>query len=336
MGSTLALAPPTSRPATRPLAAPASRAKTASRGGARRRRPRRFAETRDVRRAHRASSSSSSSGDDDDDTTASTSAASSSSLAKENGGGGGGLARDGDGDVDVDFDFDVDDATSAWILARFAFIWIACGYLTVPSLAAIERVDAPSSLPAAHLGCALLLGESAKALATTTMLRAELRDVEGGGDAMPWTRYRRRRGGGAAAADGLRTTTRGDVLAGVAFGVVASIAGRVADVAANGTAGAGAGAGGDAAAAPDGLLSLLAASSPVATTCLALSSLLVAPALEELFFRGYVLPATARRVRSPVLSVSLTSALFASAHFRRVLSSHRSPYDPVRAVNADP
>ena len=42
------------------------------------------------------------------------------------------------------------------------------------------------------------------------------------------------------------------------------------------------------------------------------------------------------RTRKPTLKLVITSATLESEKFRRVLLSRRSPYDPVRVVNADP
>ena len=62
----------------------------------------------------------------------------------------GALSVDGDDEKDHDDEqsrdarlapFDVDDATSAWVLCRFAFIWVVFGYVAVPAYALL--VDTP-------------------------------------------------------------------------------------------------------------------------------------------------------------------------------------------------
>ena len=104
-----------------------------------------------------------------------------------------------------------------------------------------------------------------------------------------------------------------DVKRGVAFGLVASVAARLVDAIVNG--------GSDAADGPaGGALALLAygqtdGHAGLATVALITSSCVLAPATEELFFRGFVLPACDRVVGNVAVSIALTAGLFAAVHF---------------------
>ena len=204
--------------------------------------------------------------------------------------------------------FDLDPALAAWITARFLFIWISLGYLTVPILAMLEGVDDAAALRTSHLALALVASECGKLGATTTMLNAELgASVDARNLADPrhgWTRYFDEKVQWASVAD--------DVKRGVAFGLVASIAARLVDATVNG---------GDAADGPaGGALALLAygqtdGHAGLATVALITSSCVLAPATEELFFRGFVLPACDRVVGNVAVSIAATAGLFAAVHF---------------------
>jgi len=206
--------------------------------------------------------------------------------------------------------FDLDPALAAWITARFLFIWISLGYLTVPILAMLEGVDDAAALRTSHLALALVASECGKLGATTTMLNAELgASVDARNLADPrhgWTRYfLDEKVQWASVAD--------DVKRGVAFGLVASVAARLVDAIVNG--------GSDAADGPaGGALALLAygqtdGHAGLATVALITSSCVLAPATEELFFRGFVLPACDRVVGNVAVSIALTAGLFAAVHF---------------------
>ena len=210
---------------------------------------------------------------------------------------------------DASVRFDLDPALAAWITARFLFIWISLGYLTVPILAMLEGVDDAAALRTSHLALALVASECGKLGATTTMLNAELgASVDARNLADPrhgWTRYLSdEKDQWASVAD--------DVKRGVAFGLVASIAARLVDATVNG---------GDAADGPaGGALALLAygqtdGHAGLATVALITSSCVLAPATEELFFRGFVLPACDRVVGNVAVSIALTAGLFAAVHF---------------------
>ena len=205
--------------------------------------------------------------------------------------------------------FDLDPALAAWITARFIFIWISLGYLPVPILAMLEGVDDVAALRTSHLALALVASECGKLGATTTMLNAELgASVDARNLADPrhgWTRYLSdEKDQWASVAD--------DVKRGVAFGLVASIAARLVDATVNG---------GDAADGPaGGALALLAygqtdGHAGLATVALITSSCVLAPATEELFFRGFVLPACDRVVGNVAVSIAATAGLFAAVHF---------------------
>ena len=205
--------------------------------------------------------------------------------------------------------FDLDPALAAWITARFLFIWISLGYLPVPILAMLEGVDDAAALRTSHLALALVASECGKLGGTTTMLNAELgASVDARNLADPrhgWTRYfLDEKVQWASVAE--------DVKRGVAFGLVASIAARLVDATVNG---------GDAADGPaGGALALLAygqtdGHAGLATVALITSSCVLAPATEELFFRGFVLPACDRVVGNVAVSIALTAGLFAAVHF---------------------
>ena len=206
--------------------------------------------------------------------------------------------------------FDLDPALAAWITARFLFIWISLGYLTVPILAMLEGVDDTAALRTSHLALALVASECGKLGATTTMLNAELgaTSVDARNLADPrhgWTRYFDEKVQWASVTD--------DVKRGVAFGLVASVAARLVDAIVNG--------GSDAADGPTGgALALLAygqtdGHAGLATVALITSACVLAPATEELFFRGFVLPACDRVVGNVAVSIAATAGLFAAVHF---------------------
>ena len=186
--------------------------------------------------------------------------------------------------------FDVDDALSAWILLRYVFLWVVFGYVAAPAWAQARGVRVPADLDPVELALVLAAAEVGKLAAVALMLRSEL-----GPDspAVPWARERR--GADPPA-----------VARGLAFGILASVAARGVDAAlvvvtsSNPTDGA----------SSDALFAALRA----APSTVAFASAVVAPASEELFFRGFLLPATTRRVPAP-LAVTLVAALFAVMHF---------------------
>jgi membrane protease YdiL (CAAX protease family) len=211
---------------------------------------------------------------------------------------------------DASVRFDLDPALAAWITARFLFIWISLGYLPVPILAMLEGVDDAAALRTSHLALALVASECGKLGGTTTMLNAELgASVDARNLADPrhgWTRYfLDEKVQWASVAE--------DVKRGVAFGLVASVAARLVDAIVNG--------GSDAADGPaGGALALLAygqtdGHAGLATVALITSSCVLAPATEELFFRGFVLPACDRVVGNVAVSIAATAGLFAAVHF---------------------
>lgn len=208
--------------------------------------------------------------------------------------------------------FDLDPALGAWITARFLFIWTVFGYLSVPTLALLEGVDDVSALRTSHLALALVVAELGKLGATSLMLRSELAGAASA-SADPWTRWR---------CYPNRASMGADARTGVAFGLAASVAARLADVAVNGVD---AEADGTAPTAR-GALALLDASRAaggessggdffLALAALVLSSCAIAPVLEELFFRGFALPACERTVGNVWCSVACTAGLFAAVHF---------------------
>ena len=210
---------------------------------------------------------------------------------------------------DASVRFDLDPALAAWITARFLFIWISLGYLPVPILAMLEGVDDAAALRTSHLALALVASECGKLGGTTTMLNAELgASVDARNLADPrhgWTRYfLDEKVQWASVAE--------DVKRGVAFGLVASVAARLVDAIVHG--------GSDADGPAGGALALLAygqtdGHAGLATVALITSSCVLAPATEELFFRGFVLPACDRVVGNVAVSIAATAGLFAAVHF---------------------
>ena len=210
--------------------------------------------------------------------------------------------------------FDLDPALGAWITARFLFIWTVFGYLSVPTLALLEGVDDVSALRTSHLAIALVVAELGKLGATSLMLRSELAgaaSASASASADPWTRWR---------CYPNRASMGADARTGVAFGLAASVAARLVDVAVNGVDAEADGTAGG------GALALLDASWAaggeswggdffLALAALVLSSCAIAPVLEELFFRGFALPACERTVGNVACSVACTAGLFAAVHF---------------------
>lgn len=233
---------------------------------------------------------------------------------------------DGDDDADGDEDergvaddcvrlapFDVDAATSAWVLCRFGFIWVAFGYVAVPAYALLVETPVMDLPPKTQAAC-LLAAETGKLFALNAMLDAELG---------PTQTPRRRCFRSFAKNENERFLpfatlfNRHDVALGVACGALASVAARAADLV-------------FASAPPDpnvsSSVSAESASSaldlfasirgdPVALAAGATAAALFAPAAEELFFRGFLLPAVSRRARNDVAAVAVVAAAFAAAHF---------------------
>ena len=201
--------------------------------------------------------------------------------------------------------FDVDDAKSAWVLCRFFFIWVVFGYVAVPVYALLVDVPVTDLPPKTQAAC-LFASEFGKLFAANAMLDAELGP----------TQTPRRRCFSSAGNVALPLATlinRYDVALGVACGSLASIAARAADLVVvsarqeNVSSSA-------ASSALDLFASLLG--DPVALTVAAAASALVAPAAEELFFRGFLLPAVSRRVRNDLAAIAVVAAAFAAAHFQ--------------------
>ena len=206
--------------------------------------------------------------------------------------------------------FDVDDATSAWVLCRFAFIWVVFGYVAVPAYALLVETSVMDLSPKTQ-AAALLASEAGKLVATNAMLDAELGP----------TRTPRRRCFRSADSRNLWNTH--DVALGVACGALASVAARAADGITRVS-----GLGDETvAAASSSALDLFASirGDAFALVAAAAASALVAPAAEELFFRGFLLPAVRERflrkngrgndLGNDLAAVAVVAATFAAAHF---------------------
>ena len=172
--------------------------------------------------------------------------------------------------------------------AKFAYAWVTLGYVA-PSALASGRLGETSD--AEHLAIVALTCETIKAYATYRVVNDSnddvLRDaVEG------WASGRA-------------------VLDGVAFGAVACVCARVVDGASAMLFGA-----------SDGIdkidASTLATSADggaLATLAAAIAACVVAPALEEFFFRGFLYDDLITRSGSNALAVTISSMVFAVAHF---------------------
>ena len=205
----------------------------------------------------------------------------------------------------------VDDATSAWVLCRFAFIWVVFGYVAVPAYALLVETPVMDLTPKTQ-AAALLASEAGKLVATNAMLDAELGP----------TRTPRRRCFRSADSRNLWNTH--DVALGVACGALASVAARAADGITDGIISAG---DETVAAASSSALDLFASirGDAFALVAAAAASALVAPAAEELFFRGFLLPAVRERflrkngrgndLGNDLAAVAVVAATFAAAHF---------------------
>jgi len=207
--------------------------------------------------------------------------------------------------------FDVDDATSAWVLCRFAFIWVVFGYVAVPAYALLVETSVMDLSPKTQ-AAALLASEAGKLVATNAMLDAELGP----------TRTPRRRCFGKDVPFAALWNTH-DVALGVACGALASVAARAADGITDVS-----GLGDETvAAASSSALDLFASirGDAFALVAAAAASALVAPAAEELFFRGFLLPAVRERflrkngrgndLGNDLAAVAVVAATFAAAHF---------------------
>ena len=219
---------------------------------------------------------------------------------------------DDDDDVRGTVCFDVDDATSAWVLCRFFFIWVVFGYVAVPAYALL--VDTPvMDLTPKTQAASLLAAEAGKLVALNAMLDAEL-----GPTRTPRRRCFRSAENVPVPFAALWNTH--DVALGVACGALASVAARAADGITRVSAGDE-----TVAAASSSALDLFASirGDAVALVAAAAASALVAPAAEELFFRGFLLPTVCESARrngrgknlGEGTAVAVVAATFAAAHF---------------------
>ena len=241
--------------------------------------------------------------------------------------------RDDDDDDDDDDDavrgtarFDVDDATSAWVLCRFFFIWVVFGYVAVPAYALLVDVPVPDLPPKTQAAC-LLFSEIGKLVAANAMMDAELGPKQ--------TPRRRCFAGGSA--DEKKTQTKRlldkrNVTLGLKCGALASVAARGADfifglggekndvffvelLNASGDETVASSVSSAASSALDLFGSLRF--DPAALAAAAVASTLVAPVTEELFFRGFLLPAIEKRApfANGAFANGVTALTFAALHF---------------------
>jgi hypothetical protein len=177
--------------------------------------------------------------------------------------------------------------------AQFAYAWVAFGYVLPSALAGAVGVSAVdpsgagiSSEDARALAGVLFSCESAK-LASTLWILSEV----GGGE------------GGADASTEKQLETKDVVARGAQYGVTAAVAARLIDFSTS-----------------DGenavnSASLFASGDATVVALTVASSCLVAPYLEEAFFRRFLFEDLRRRVGSDPAAIALSSLLFAGAHF---------------------
>ena len=229
---------------------------------------------------------------------------------------------DDDDDVRGTARFDVDDATSAWVLCRFFFIWVVFGYVAVPAYALLVDVPVPDLPPKTQAAC-LLFSEIGKLVAANAMMDAELG---------PKQTPRRRCFAGGSADEKKKLLDKRNVTLGLKCGALASVAARGADF----IFGSGGekndvffvellNASGDETVASS--VSSAASSAldlfgslrfdPAALAAAAVASTLVAPVTEELFFRGFLLPAIEKRApfANGAFANGVTALTFAALHF---------------------
>ena len=209
--------------------------------------------------------------------------------------------------------FEIDDATSAWVLCRFAFIWVVFGYVAVPAYALLVETSVMDLTPKTQ-AAALLASEAGKLVATNAMLDAEL-----GPTRTPRRRCFRSAENHPVPFAALWNTH--DVALGVACGALASVAARAAD----GITATVSSLGDESVAAASSALDLYASirGDAFALVAAAAASALVAPAAEELFFRGFLLPTVCESARrngrgknlGEGTAVAVVAATFAAAHF---------------------
>jgi len=169
---------------------------------------------------------------------------------------------------------------------RFAYAWVAFGYVAPSALAIAARIDTTD---------AAALDEGAKTL-SLILLSLESAKAAVAVDAIE------RAGVSAAFQLDVRGLSRG-----AAYGACAAVLARVIDRALVGVSESGASSAGAA--------SFIASGDVAATAATALASCAVAPYLEELFFRHFLLRTLQAKTQSRVLAIAISSALFAAAHF---------------------
>ena len=235
---------------------------------------------------------------------------------------------DDDDDVFRTVSFDVDDATSAWVLCRFFFIWVVFGYVAVPAYALLVDVPVLNLPPKTQAAC-LLFSEIGKFIAANAMMDAELGPRQ--------TPRRRCFAGGSTLAFPSQTKKLLDirnVTLGLKCGALASVAARGADfifgsvdkkndadvffvelLNASGDETVASSVSSAASSALDLFGSLRF--DPAALAAATVASTLVAPVTEELFFRGFLLPAIEKRApfANGAFANGVTALTFAAVHF---------------------
>lgn len=177
--------------------------------------------------------------------------------------------------------------------AKFAYAWVAFGYVLPSALAGAFGVSAAdpsgagiSSEDARALAGVLFSCESAK-LASTLWILSEV----GGGE------------GGADASTKKQLETKDVVVRGAQYGAAAAVAARLIDFSTSD--------GGNAV----NSASLFASGDATVVALTVASSCIVAPYLEEAFFRRFLFEDLRRRVGSDPAAIAMSSLLFAGAHF---------------------
>ena len=176
--------------------------------------------------------------------------------------------------------------------AKFAYAWVIFGYVIPSALATVGVGEVASSADVAGeramtLSVIMLACETAKAVATVRALSTA--SIE--------------------ASRVVRPASVGVASEGLRYGLTASVASRIVDAVYASLFNF------QVDSSVDSSSLMESAEDPLATACSVAASCVVAPFLEELFFRGFLCEDIRARTRSDVLAIALSSIIFAAAHF---------------------
>ena len=176
--------------------------------------------------------------------------------------------------------------------AKFAYAWVIFGYVIPSALATVGVGEVASSADVAGeramtLSVIMLACETAKAVVTVRALDGIDRGV----------------------AHSFAPASVGVASEGLRYGLTASVASRIVDAVYASLFNF------QVDSSVDSSSLMESAEDPLATACSVAASCVVAPFLEELFFRGFLCEDIRARTRSDVLAIALSSIIFAAAHF---------------------